>query len=294
MKENIVFISQSTIENEEKYHQYARKKAKVTSLHDGLKEERVEYLDDPKFENSLNLYKFYLDTEKRKIHVDSLNKTFNMRVLANVVAIILSFAEMLVISGLSNMILGSIASAGVVSTISLYTSVAAIAATFFKMNQKNKYYTKKQIQILDKLNKELQKCQTLDKEVLDIKEKKEEYDYQRLQIDTKESRERNMRRNFDMKQDEKRRVFEASQRVDKNARIDAVKRQETINNSRFRRTEMARNLKLYEEDLEKYKQSRIVKNNSFKKVLKNAGNWLMDGFIDDENPLYEVRGSRGR
>lgn len=283
MKEKVIFISEPEIENEELYQQYARKKIKITYLKNDQKYVKNDYIDNPNSENYIESYKTYLKEEKRKIHVDSLEKTFKIRVIANIVAFLLSTGEFLVISGVGNMISNSaMLNPAILSNVGLYLSVGASLVTFWKFNQKKNYFTEKQIQNLERLEKELDKCNNLDKEFTETKEKREEFEYQRLQIANSRNRERNLRRNYNMKQDENRRVFESNQRVAMKAEEDFQRQQEAIDNSRFRRTEMAKNLRLYEEDLDTYRRSRIVKRNNFKKVLKSASNWIMEGFVDED------------
>lgn len=284
MEEKIINISNPIIEEKEKYREYARKKINVEFLRGNTQDKRYEYLEEDRTTKDINLYLNQMKVSKMKLHIDSLNRTWKNRLLWNLIMLLIGIGIFLKIPELSQIITSMLSlNASVMGTLSLYLVVAVEMGLFYYVNQKKFYFKKGELEKLDNLNKEIERCNNILGEIIAYKEKEREHSIERSKIDNDVIIQKNRVRNASMHFDIFKYRKEARERIDMGVK-EMVSNASISNNYR-------RNLELYDMDLEKYQSMKINRKGIYKRMMKGALNWVKESFEDYPYEEYR-RGSR--
>ncbi len=284
MEEKIINISNPIIEEKEKYREYARKKINVEFLRGNTQDKRYEYLEEDRAIKDVNSYLNQLKTSRIGIHIDSLNRTWKNRLLWNFIMLLIGAGVFFAIPELSQIITSSFSwNASVMGTLSIYLVVAVEMGLFYYVNQKKFYFKKGELEKLDNLNKEIERCNNILGEIVAYKEKEREHSIERSKIDNDVIIQKNRVRNASMHFDIFKYRKEARERIDMGVK-EMVSNASISNNYR-------RNLELYDMDLEKYQSMKINRKGIYKRMMKGALNWVKESFEDYPYEEYR-RGSR--
>lgn len=284
MEEKIINISNPIIEEKEKYREYARKKINVEFLRGNTQDKRYEYLEEDRAIKDVNSYLNQLKTSRIGIHIDSLNRTWKNRLLWNFIMLLIGAGVFFAIPELSQIITSSFSwNASVMGTLSIYLVVAVEMGLFYYVNQKKFYFKKGELEKLDNLNKEIERCNNILGEIVAYKEKEREHSIERSKIDNDVIIQKNRVRNASMHFDIFKYRKEARERIDMGVK-EIVSNASISNNYR-------RNLELYDMDLEKYQSMKINRKGIYKRMMKGALNWVKESFEDYPYEEYR-RGSR--
>ncbi len=284
MEEKIINISNPIIEEKEKYGEYARKKINVDFLRGETLDKRYDYLEEDRTIKDINSYLNQLKVSRMELHIDSLNRTWKNRLLWNLIMLLIGIGTFFGIPELNQIITSTLSlNASVMGTLSLYLVVAAEMGLFYYVNQKKFYFKKGELEKLENLNKEIERCNNILGEIVAYKEKEREHSMERSKIDNLVIIQKNRVRNASMHFDTVKYRKEARERIETGVK-EIVANARTSNNYR-------RNLELYDMDLERYQSMIINRKGSYKRMMKGALNWVKESFEDYPYEEYR-RGSK--
>ena len=274
MKDRIINISNVIIENPQKYKQNARKKIIVDYICDNISGRREEYLDDIRLNKDVNSFMNFNKNKRLAIHIDSLNKTWLKRLVCNLIMLIFEAGAFFTIPNLGNMLINNFNfNASVVGVLNTYLIAGVCGGMLYYVNQKKFYYTKKELENLKITNDEIDKANNILAEAIRYKEVEFEHSRERDKIDYQDTIIKNHNRNVDMYFEKQRYRQESEKRIERGVEKD-------LQRNKYRTS--IKNVSLG--DLLYYPKTKLTKKQKFKKVIRNVGHWIAEGF---EDPGYE-------
>ena len=276
MNDRIVNISNVITEEEEKYHEFSRKKIIVDFLNERGKGKREEYLEEARTAKDVNSFLNYSKVKKNAIHIDSLNRTWKNRLLWNFIMALIGAGAFFAIPNLGKVFIDSFSlNASVIGTLNFYLLGAIEIGLFSYVNQKKFYYTKKELSHLEEMKADINKANDILAEIIAYKEKEFENSRERSKIKYQTTIFHNHNRNIDM-------VYEKNQYVkDANARIEK-RAEETVKNMGHK-TPLG-NIRL--DEIYSYPKTELTRKQKYKRMVRNVGKWFQEAF---EDPEYETR-----
>ena len=197
----VVYISDVESENREKYGSNSRKKVKVTYIEDGEISYDIDYLDETKTEKDLNDYANRLKQKKWDIHLAS--DVVKKRIIYNLIMTALCLGGVFAILGISNLLIAVGAPVWLIAFTSTIAIITSWIGPLAYVNNRKFYYNKKEIELLDEINSELNKCNDLSGEIYKLKQmgKFDKDEYERLHIDYQDTINKNKERNYQMQRE---------------------------------------------------------------------------------------------
>ena len=194
--ESIVRVSEVSKDNEKKYGKYARYKVIVDFLKDNKLFKREDFLDEKQAEVDINNYISRLKIKRDEIHFKSLKQ----RIIYNLIMGGIGVASIFLILGICNLLINVGINSILMGIIGNIVIPITITGEFIYVNQKKFYYSKNEINLLDEIKNEITRCDGILADIYKMKMEGNtfEYDYQRLNKDYENVRDRNRERNIKM------------------------------------------------------------------------------------------------
>ena len=271
MKDKIFNISNVMFENKELYGDFAREKIVVEYGNQNGRGKRVEYLDDPKAEVDVNTFLNHSKTKKMAIHIDSLNRTWKNRLLWNLIMALIGTGTFFLVPGIGNIIVDAFSlNANVVGTLGYYLLAAIEFGLFSYVNQKKFYYNKDELKNLNKVKDDIDKANNILASIVSYKEREFENKRERDNIDYRDTIRKNHNRNVDLFYEKQKYREESRKRIDEGVeeRLHNMHKS-SIENIRF-------------DDHYNYSNTKLTRQQKFKKAIRNTGKWLKESFEDDD------------
>ena len=272
MKERITNISDVMLEDENKYFEFSRKKIAIDYRTKEGTGRRVEYLDDPILSKDVNSFMNFNKNKRFAIHLDSLNRTWEKRLIWNLIMLIFEVGAFFAIPALNNLIFGSMgANSSVIGVLNVYLDTAVIGGMFYYVNQKKFYYNDKELKNLKITKNEIDKLNDILAEAYKYKELEFEHSRERDKIDYQDTITKNHNRNVDMYFETQRYRREVDERIERGVEEDLQRNQ---NRTSYKNVSLG--------DLLYYPKRKLTRKQKFKKMIRNVGRWIAEGFEDPE------------
>lgn len=259
--ESITNISDIIKDNQMKYGDAARLKVQVMGSENGESITKDEYLDEEQTEKDINKYINGLKIKRDEIHL----KYLKPRVIYNLIMSGLCTAVFFTTVGVGNLLINlgiNKLLIGILGNIAVYSSVLG---GFIYVNQRKFYYSKDEIKFLDKIKNEILRCDGIVAEIYKMKQqgKMFEYDYQRLNKDFENTRNRNQKRNIEMQLQQPRLSKETDERINAGVTRQVRKmsnRGHSVNNVDF---------EYFKRTTESHSKPMLQRNSSLKEIGKD-------------------------